>query len=140
MKKYALICLIMLLLTLTVTVSAADFENTTIKGLNITSDVDGAFSEAQNQNKNIALVFDQESCVYCDMLKDNVLSKPDIQKELNEKYVVVLVDINKNPNIAAKYKVFGTPAVIFLDSNGKEISEINGYVESNEFLKTLKEI
>lgn len=140
MKKYILICSVMLLLTLTVTVSATDFENTTIKGLNITSDVDGAFSEAQNHNKSIALIFDQDSCVYCDMLKDNVLSNSDIQKELNEKYVIVLVDINKNPNVAAKYKVFGTPAVIFLDSNGKEISEINGYVESNEFLKTLKEI
>ena len=130
----------MLLLTLTMTVSAADFENTTIKGLNVTSDIDGAFSEAQNQNKSIAMIFDQKSCVYCDMLKDNVLSNSDIQKELNDKYIVVLVDVNKNPNIASKYKVFGTPIVIFLDSNGKEISKIDGYVESDEFLKTLREI
>ena len=130
----------MLLLTLTVTVSAVDFENTTIKGLNITHDVDGAFSEAQNQNKSLALIFDQDSCVYCEILKDNVLTNSDVQKELNENYIVVLVDINKNPDVADKYDVFGTPTVQFLDSDAKEIGRIEGYVESAEFLKTLKEI
>lgn len=140
MKKYVLISLVIILLTLTATVSAVDFENTTIKGLNITDDVDGAISEAQTQNKKVALIFDQNSCVYCEILKDNVLTNSDVQKDLNENYIVVLVDINKNPNIAAKYDVFGTPTVQFLNSTGKEIGKIEGYVESDQFLKTLKEI
>lgn len=140
MKKYVLISLIILLLTLTLTVSAVDFENNTIKGLNITDDIDGALNESQSQNKSIALIFDQDSCVYCDILKDNVLSNSNIQKELNENYIVVLVDINKNPDIADKYEVYGTPTIQFLDSNAKEIGRIEGYVDSDEFLKTLKEI
>ena len=140
MKKYVLICLVILLLTLTATVNAVDFENTTIKGLNVTNDVNGAINEAQNQNKSLALIFDQGSCVYCEMLKDNVLTNSDIQKELNENYIVVLVDINKNPDIAKKYDVFGTPTIQFLDSNSKEIGKIEGYVDTAEFLKTLKEI
>ena len=140
MKKYVLISLVILILTSAIAVSAVDFENTTIKGLNITTDVDGALSEAQSQNKSVALIFDQGSCVYCDMLKDNVLSNSTVQKELNENYIVVLVDINKNPGIANKYKVFGTPTMQFLDSKGSEIGRIEGYVESTEFLSTLKEI
>ncbi len=140
MKRYILITSVIIILTMTLAVSAVDFENETIKGLNITTDFDGALSEAQIQNKSIALIFDQDSCVYCEMLKNDVLSNKDIQKELNEKYIVVIVDINKNPEIAAKYEVFGTPTVQFLDSNGSEISKIEGYVDSNEFSKTLKEI
>ena len=140
MKRHVLICLVILLLTLTVTVNAVDFENKTIQGLNITNDVDGAFNEAQTQNKSIALIFDQESCVYCEILKDNVLTNSDVQKELNENYIVVLVDINKNPDVADKYDVFGIPTVQFLNPTGKEIGRIEGYVESTEFLKTLKEI
>lgn len=140
MKKYVLISLVILLLTLTVTVSAVDFENTTIKWLNIIDDVNGAISEAQTQNKSIALIFDQATCVYCEILKDNVLTNSDVQKELNENYIVVLVDINKNPNVADKYDVFGTPTVQFLNSTGKQIGKIEGYVDSDEFLKTLKEI
>lgn len=140
MKKYVLITSLILFLTLTLSVSAVNFENATIKGLNITTDFDGALSEAQIQNKSIALIFDQDSCVYCEIFKDDVLSNRDIQKELNEKCVVVLVDINKNPDIAEKYDVYGTPTVQFLDSNGGEITKIEGYVDSNEFSKALKEI
>ena len=140
MKRYVLITSLILILTLTLAVGAVNFENTTIKGLNITTDVDGALSEAQVQNKSIALIFDQDSCVYCEIFKDDVLSNRDIQKELNEKCIVVLVDINKNPDIAEKYDVYGTPTVQFLDSNGGEITKIEGYVGSNEFSKALKEI
>ena len=140
MKKYVLITSLILFLTLTLSVSAVNFENATIKGLNITTDFDGALSEAQIQNKSISLIFDQDSCVYCEIFKDDVLSNRDIQKELNEKCVVVLVDINKNPDIAEKYDVYGTPTVQFLDSNGGEITKIEGYVDSNEFSKALKEI
>lgn len=140
MKRYVLITSVILILTLTLAVSAVNFEDETIKGLNITTDVDGALSEAQIQNKSIALIFDQDSCVYCEMFKDDVLNNAEIQKELNEKCIVVLVDINRNPDIAVKYDVYGTPTVQFLDSNGDEITKIEGYVDSNEFSKALKEI
>lgn len=86
------------------------------------------------------IFFDQDSCVYCDIFNEDVLSNRDVQKELNENYIVLLVDINKNPNIAAKYKVYGTPTTQFLDSHGKEIYKIDGYIDSGEFLKALKEI
>ena len=140
MKRYILITSVLVILTLTLAVSAVDFENETIKGLNITTDVDGALSEAQIQNKSIALIFDQDSCVYCEIFKDDVLSDKNIQKELNEKFIVVIVDINKNPDIAGKYDVFGTPTVQFIDSNGDEISKIEGYIDSDDFSKALKEI
>ena len=78
MKKYLLISLFILILTSTIAVSAVDFENTTIKGLNITTDYDGALSEAQSQNKSIVVIFDQSSCQYCEMLKENVLSNSKI--------------------------------------------------------------
>lgn len=127
-------------IALTSAVYSVDFENNTISGLNITTDVDGVFDISQNENKTLAIIFDQDSCVYCEMLKDDVLSNPDVQKQLNENFVVVLVDINKNPEIAAKYDVYGTPTVQFVDSNGQEINKIEGFVDSNEFLQILKEI
>ncbi len=141
MKKYILVGLcVAILLTLTLSVSAVDFDDSVIKGLNVTEDIDGALSEAQSQNKTVALIFDQDSCVYCDMLKSDVLSNQEIQKIFNENYVVVLVDINKHPDVAAKYEVFGTPMVQFLSPDGKSLDKIEGYVSSDEFLTTLKGI
>ena len=140
MKKHVLIVLAVAMLTLTSAVYALDFDDSQISGLNVTTDIDGAFSESKAQNKTLAIIFDQDNCVYCDMFKDDVLSNRDVQKELNEHYIVLLVDINKNPDIATKYKVYGTPIIQFLDSNGKEIYKIKGYVTGDEFLKDLREI
>lgn len=140
MKKHVLIVLAVAMLTLTSAVYALDFDDSQISGLNVTTDIDGAFSESKAQNKTLAIIFDQDNCVYCDMFKDDVLSNRDVQKELNEHYIVLLVDINKNPDIATKYKVYGTPITQFLDSNGKEIYKIKGYVTGDEFLKDLREI
>lgn len=140
MKKHVLIVLAVAMLTLTSAVYALDFDASQISGLNVTTDIDGAFSESQTQNKTLAIIFDQDNCVYCDMFKDDVLSNRDVQKELNEHYIVLFVDINKNPDIATKYKVYGTPITQFLDSNGKEIYKIEGYVTGDEFLKDLREI
>lgn len=140
MRKIILILAIISLLTLTSAVYSLDFDDTQIQGLNITTDIDGAFNVSQSENKTLAIIFDQDSCVYCDMLKDNVLSDANVQKELNENFIVLLVDINKRPGIAQKYNVFGTPTIQFLDSNGHEVNKIEGYVESDEFLKTIKEI
>lgn len=104
------------LLAMTSAVYSLNTDDTPIQGLNVTTDIEGAFNASQSQNKNLAIIFDQDSCVYCDMLKEDVLSNADVQKQLNENYVVLLVDINENPDFAAKYNVVGTPMVKFVDS------------------------
>ncbi len=131
---------IFIVFLLTSTVNAVGFDDTTIPGLNVTTDIDSAFDISKTQNKTLAIIFDQDSCIYCDMFKEDVLSDSDVQKELNEKFIVLLVDINKNPEIAAEYEVFGTPTVQFVDSDANSIDKIEGYVDSNDFLRLLKEI
>lgn len=138
MKKILLVMFLIFTLTFTLTVSAYEIDNTTIDGLNLASDVNDVLG--QKQDKNVMLIFDSDSCVYCDLLKENLLSDSNIQKELNDKYVVVLVDINKRPDLAGKYLVHGTPTTVILNSNGDEIYKLEGYVESDEFLDVLKEI
>lgn len=140
MKKYIFILTILSLLTLTSAVYSVDFDDTQIPGLNVTTDIDGAFNVSQSDNKTLAIIFDQDSCVYCDILKNDVLSDQEVQKELNENFIVLLVDINKNPDIAQKYKVYGTPTIQFLDSNGNDMDKIEGCPPKEDFLNMVKEI
>lgn len=140
MKKYVLILMAVMLLAAVSAVYSADFEDSTVTGLNMTTDIDAAFNASQSESKPVVIIFDQESCVYCDMLKEQVLSNADVQKELNGNYVVLMVDVNKNPDFAAKYDVVGTPIIKFVDSTGKLIDGIDGFVGSDEFIKELKEI
>lgn len=71
---------IFLMLTLTMAVSAYELDSSIVDGLNVTDDVDDVLS--QKQDKNVMLVFDQDSCVYCDLFKENVLADANVQKEL----------------------------------------------------------
>lgn len=108
--------------------------------LNTTDNLDKAVHQAQNQSKKVMIVFDGEGCTYCDMLKHDVLENDKVISELNRDYVVVILDTAKNPDIASKYKIFGTPTTVILGNNSKEIGRIDGYVDVDEFLNELKEI
>lgn len=138
MKK--LVILAALILIICAGSIASVSASTSINGLNTTDDLNQALKDAKDLNKTVAIVFDQDSCVYCEMLKDDVLSNPQVQKVLNEKCIVVIVDVNKNPDVASKYKVFGTPGTVFVKSDGSEISRVEGYLPANEFLNSIKGI
>lgn len=141
MKNYKPFIFIMVLIAC-VSISAGFSADTTkiVDGLNSSSDLTQALKDAGTQNKTVMLLFDQDSCYYCDLLKQDVLSKSNVQKELNDKFIVVDVDVNKQPQLAAQYKVVGTPMIVFLDSNSKELQRIEGYVSADEFLTSIKEI
>lgn len=134
MKK--IIILLAVLAILSVGLSANFAANT----LNNMTDLNAAISDANSQNKSVVMIFDQDNCVYCDMLKENVLSDAKVIDVLNNRSIVVFVNINQHPELATKYKAYGTPITVILDSNQQEIGRIEGYVEADEFLKTLQGI
>lgn len=132
MKKIILALAILSVFALAVSASFAD--NT----LNNTTDFQKAVDDAKLENKSIMLVFDQKNCVYCDMFKEDVLSNDTVISKLNEGYITAIVDINKDAQLASKFKIYGTPTIVFLDSNQKEIYRIEGYVDAGDFLDALK--
>lgn len=140
MKKYVILCLLAIAVISVSSVCSVDVDNQVVAGLNSTSDLNQGLDDAKLNNKTVLLIFDQESCYYCDLLKKDVLSDSEVQKILNENYTVVIVDVNEEYSLAADHRVVGTPTSIFLDSNGQEIGRIDGYVSSEEFVNELKEI
>lgn len=132
MKKIALILIILGIFAIAV---SANFAQGT---LNNTTDFQKAIDDAQKQNKTIMLVFDQKGCYYCDLFKEDVLSNSEVISELNEDYITVIIDVNQQPQLASKYKVYGTPTIVFIDANENQIDRIEGYVDADEFLDILK--
>lgn len=141
-KKLLILSLTVVLMfgVLIASASSQSYDNQIVDGLNCTSDLNQALSDAQSQNKNVMLVFDQEGCYYCDLIKEDTFSDGEVQGELSENYIICVVDINQQPNLASQYQVFGTPYIVFLDSNSQKLGEITGYVPADEFLDALKEI
>ena len=120
--------------------SASVAADAQVSGLNSTSDFSSAVDLAKTQNKTIVLIFDQDSCVYCDILKENTLTDSNLQNELNNNYITVFVDINEDYDLADKYQIYGTPSMVFIDYNGNELGRIDGYVGAVEFLNELERI
>lgn len=141
-KNFKISFLIMLILAVAVCTSAVfSAEYVEIAdGLNATSDLTQALDNASLNNKTVMLVFDQDSCYYCDLLKSDVLSDEDVQKEIDENYIVAVSDVNQDPQLAGQFRVVGTPTIVFLDSNASEIDRIDGYLPADEFLDFIKEI
>ena len=51
-----------------------------------------------------------------------------------EKFVAILVDGDVEKSLCAKYGANGFPHTVFVDSKGKVLGEVGGYVETNIFL------
>jgi thiol:disulfide interchange protein DsbD len=105
--------------------------------LNWHTDLNSALNEAKKTNKPIFIDFYTTWCTYCKQLDETTLSNPQVQEKLSKNYVVAKIDADKYPDVASNYKIYGYPALLFLDSNGGEIKRIEGYVDADTLLNQL---
>lgn len=96
-----------------------------------------ALQKAKTSDKKVFAVFESDTCVYCQQLRQNTLNDNQVMEKLNESYVVTIVNINDNPEIANKYNVYSTPTMLILDSNGSELKSIEGYYGPDELLNKI---
>ncbi len=66
--------------------------------------------------------------------------RPDCLDGVAGKGVPVLIDVDKQPELAAKYGVNALPTVIFLNAKGQLIRKEVGYHDTDEFLKLTDEV
>lgn len=142
MRKLCIVISILMILAVLASLSCAFSMDTNqiVDGLNATTNVTEAINIADAENNAILLIFNQDSCYYCDLLKSNVLTDKEVQNELNENYIVTIVEVNEYPQLAGEFQIVGTPTIVVLDSNLTETARIGGYVEVDELLSALKEI
>jgi thioredoxin-related protein len=52
----------------------------------------------------------------------------------------VAIEVNEHKDMAGKFKVYGTPTMVFLDPSGDEIERIRGFMDAESFASALDEI
>lgn len=106
--------------------------------------------EATAANKHVLLFFHLDNCPYCaKMLKDNFEAEPQknfIQKNfdvidlnvLGSREVMFSQDISlSEKELATKLDIKYTPTVLFLDSDNKVITRLNGYQAASDFIRIM---
>ncbi len=104
-------------------------------------ELDWHFALAKSSNKRIMLDFYADWCIDCLKMEKSTFQNPAVLDTLNSRYIALQVDVT-DPNdpgptaIKKRFGVFGPPAVLFFDSQGKALQQKNfyGYLDPDRFL------
>lgn len=90
--------------------------------------------------KKVFLHFYANWCVYCRKMAKETFQDPSVISYLNENYVSIRVDFDKEGDIVSQYGVRGLPSTWFLTQTGERIGNVPGYIPPQALLSMLKEM
>ena len=101
--------------------------------------------EVESSDKLVLVDFRKKSCASCDELESFTFPDPAVKEEL-KRFTFITVDVTNNTDdekaLMKKYNAFGTPSIIFFDTNNKVLPSkmISGFLKAEKFAKHLKSI
>jgi thioredoxin-related protein len=114
--------------TMSSTAAAADPPSVTWRG-----DYNTARKEAQEKGKLIVLVIGTEDCLYCRKQEASTFRDPTVQGLVNDHFLAVKVDANRDPNLAQALKIQLYPTTVLAGPDGKILAYLQGFVSAEQF-------
>ncbi|UCC68440.1 MAG: thioredoxin family protein [Armatimonadota bacterium] len=99
-------------------------------------DYQAALALAKEQNKPLMVDVFATWCKPCQMLDEEVFSRPDVA-ESSQNFVCVKLDGDKNPDLREKLGVTGYPTVVFLSPDGRALRRSRGLVPYSVMLREM---
>ncbi|WP_026728718.1 thioredoxin family protein [Flavobacterium denitrificans] len=99
-----------------------------------------ALERTKTEGKPLFVMLYADWCPHCNQMKKEVFSNPDVMAFLNENYVCIWKNIEKDEGIALKdkYKTKSLPTFLFLDSNETLLYALKGEMKTPEFMTEVK--
>lgn len=137
LKIYSLIILVLIFsVFLFINVSAS---STRLKEIQWHSYDDG-MARSKFEKKRVFLHFTAEWCYYCGVMEKETFNDPAIISSLNENFIPIKVDYDKETKTSDYYSVRGLPDTIFIAENGEIIGRRPGYIPPEVLKRILKSI
>lgn len=92
------------------------------------------------EKKKVFLHFYADWCGFCLKMAKETFQDDDVVSYLNENFIAVRVDFDKETATAQKYGVMGLPSTWFLTEVGQPIANVPGFIPPNALLSMLKEV
>lgn len=86
-------------------------------------------AQAAEMGRPMLVLFTADWCGYCQVLKREVFSRPEIDRALRERFVPVIVDATDSSaveSVLLRYDVKSLPTVIAMTSEGEAIDRFSG--------------
>ena len=100
------------------------------------ADLGSAQQRAQESGRRVVAFFAAPHCPPCIHMKADVLPQPAVQAALAQGEAV-MIDTQANPSMIRKYAITGTPTLLVMDGEGREVSRTVGYVDANQIVAIL---
>lgn len=98
---------------------------------------DEALGRAVAENKHVMLYFWADWCQYCARFNAEVLPDEKVSEAVKASFVAAMINVDEEPDLAAKYDARTLPMVVFLDSSGKAAGFLPGFLPPADFLQIL---
>ncbi len=137
---FASLALVVLFASYVAQSTVTDAGKLTLKGVTFNTNLTAAIETAKIKDKPVFVYIRSEYCGWCRKFEEETFTNQTVVKTLNENFVLVSLDIDKQKNETRNFGVYGTPTMIFLDSNGTGLKRIPGYTDNGTFLGVMNEI
>ena len=101
-------------------------------------DYETALQKGKDAHRPLLIFFTSPWCYQCKEMERKVFQNKDIISTLNERFLLVEVDISQNKKLKEDFRIYYTPTSLFLDIHGKPIIDVKGYIPTNRFRKLLR--
>jgi len=103
-----------------------------LKSITWLTSYDKALSTAKSDNRPVMIDFYADWCTACKYLDKNIYTAPDVIKK-SKSFINLKIDTEKDTDVAARYKVYALPTLIFLDGDGKVLWRLEGAPASTPY-------
>lgn len=98
---------------------------------------DEGMALAKQEGKHVYINFHADWCGYCHKMVKNTFKDKSVVAFLNENYISIRLNSDKERKLARQYGVRGLPENWFLTSTGARVGNKPGYMGPKDFLKVL---
>ena len=92
------------------------------------------------EKKKVFLHFYANWCFYCRKMAQKTFQDASVVAYLNDHFIPIRVDSDKDRKTSAKYGVRGLPSNWFFMETGESLGNLPGYVPPSQFLSILEQI
>ena len=129
---------IVLIVLVSTAMSVGWFDKTAFsKEIEWQSYTDG-MARGQFEKKKIFLHFYAEWCAACKTMADNTFKDPGVIASLNQDFIPIRVDVDRQKQTSAMYRVKALPDTWFIAENTDIIGHQPGYIPPQQLMQILK--
>ena len=92
------------------------------------------------EKKKVFLHFYADWCGFCSKMANTTFKDSTLINYLNDNYMPIMVNTDREPQTAGSYGVSGLPTTVFLTEMGEPIFSVPGYIPTYTLMSMLKEI